>query len=211
MPHFEDPYISFDKTEIWQQLDDPELQKWVNSLPPEESQHLRSTIVEAIATSLERANKLAPNQAGQTEALAGKYNFVIHKFCWGALKITYSVITQILKAQAGAIDIDLKKGATFFKAVWDVYGSIETPNTDEWAIIEVIEVFNFRKGGRILTEPGPTTNEIEKELEKKGLVYDDLATKLVEMEKRTILHKESIDGRTCYQIRYVSELITGGR
>lgn len=209
MSHFEDPYINFGKSEIWQELVDPELQKWINSLPPEESKQLQSDVVEAIASSLERANELPPNQAGQTEALLGKYNFILHKFCLGALKITYSVIKEIVKAKTGSIHIDPKEGASFLKAVWDVYGSIETPNTDEWAIIEVIEIFNFRKDGRILTEPGPTVKEIENELEKKGLRYDNLPTKLVDMRNRTILSEDTVDGKTYYQIKYVSEMING--
>jgi hypothetical protein len=213
MPHFEDPFEGFDKSDIWHELDDKELQKLVNSLSPEEGQQLRSAIVEAIAASLEQANKLPVNQTSQTEALGGKYNFVVHKFCWGALRATYAVIKQVLKVKAGAVgmDLNLKEGVGFVKAVRDVYSSIETPCADEWAIIEVIEIFNFRRGDRILTEPGPTINQIEAELAQKGLRYDDLPTRIVEMEKRTILRKESIDGKTYYQIRYVSELIVGGR
>lgn len=212
MAHFEDPYISFSREELPQQLEDTELWKYLNSLqaPREEIQRLQGEIVEAVAGSLERASQLPANQAGRTEDLAGKHNFVLHKFCWGALKLTYSVITQVLKAKAGDSSVNPKEAGGLLKAAWEVYGSVETPNTDEWAIIEAVETFNFRLGHNILREPGPTIKDIEKELAKKGLLYDDLATKLLDMEKRTILSKIPVDGKTYYQIRYLSEWITGG-
>jgi hypothetical protein len=89
MVRVDNPYIFFNPDDIMQLLADEEVWKNLEAaqLTPEDVRDLRARLVEAIAESCERATELPVNQAGEPAALAGQYNFVLHKFSPGPLRL----------------------------------------------------------------------------------------------------------------------------
>ena len=207
----ENPYIFFNPDEITQLLADEEV--WENlaslKLPPDDTSQLREQLLEEVASACMSATQLPVNQPGETSAIAGKYNFVLHKFCWGTLKMGYALLALIIRAKSGAASSGGKDALGLATSAKDVYDSVKKLNTDEWAIIEAIETLLFRTGHNILRAPGPTLEEIRRELEARGLEYDDLSGNLAAMKEFTILDTDLIDGKTYYHIKYVRDWING--
>lgn len=207
----ENPYIFFNRDELTQLLADEEV--WENlaalKLPPDSNSQLHEQLLKEVAEACASATLLPVNQPGETAALAGKHNFVLHKFCWGTLKMGYALLGLIAKVKSSAVSPGGEDALGLAGSAKEVYNSVQKLDTDEWAIVEAIETLLFRTGYNILKAPGPTLEEIRRELEERGLEYDDLGAKLLDMRERTILNTEQIDGKTYYQIKYVRDWITG--
>lgn len=205
------PFIFFDREELKQMLVEEQVWEDFDSLglPAETSRRLRELMFEQTAALCAQATLLPVNEPGKVSALAGKHNFVLHKFCWGTIKMGYAVLSLIIKAGNGAPPPDGKDALSLAGSARDIYGSVEQLKSDEWAIVEAIETLEFRTGYNILRAPGPTLEEIRRELGASGLEYDNLPGKLADMKARTILDTQDTDGKTYYRLNYVRDWVTG--
>lgn len=195
----EEPFIISDKETLIKILTDNENTKREYAITDEVKNNLEEI--------LEAANVSEINQSGTISHIdrKGRFNIKLHKVLYSILKTGFALILL----NTGHTSPGMKDNLGALKGLKDLFTSMRKLTFDEWHVIEVIQSFAFKHARFTLVAPGPTLQEIESELEKRGMSQDNLKSLLDEMVKDKILDALTVDSITYYQAMYLSEVLHG--